>query len=301
MRAIGQLPDEASAKLFGDYLVVEGVPNSVELGDHGGWTVWVHEDDHLARALALLEEFRLNPAAPKYGRVAPTARELREKEEQAEQAWSKRVHDRHAITRSGTGRVGWLTATLAALCVAVAALKYLQGEDNPVVRALFMTDIVSDGVARGYLPGLLEIRHGQIWRVVTPIFLHFGLMHLVFNLLWLVDLGGKIEARNGAGRLALMIGVMAALSNLSQYWWNGPAFGGMSGVVYGLFGYVWLRGKLDPRFGLILDPTTVVLMMIWFFACMTNLVGPVANVVHAVGLGVGLAWGYLSARFSQDG
>ena len=114
MRAIGQLPDETSAKLFGDYLVVEGVPNNIESGDHGLWAVWVHEDDQLARALELLEEFRRNPVDPKYRRVAPTARELREKEEQAQEAWSKRVHDRSTITRTWSGHVGWLTATLAA-------------------------------------------------------------------------------------------------------------------------------------------------------------------------------------------
>ena len=300
MRAIGQLPDETSAKLFGDYLVVEGVPNNIESGDHGLWAVWVHEDDQLARALELLEEFRRNPVDPKYRRVAPTARELREKEEQAQEAWSKRVHDRSTITRTWSGHVGWLTATLAALCVAVAAAKYLQGEDNPIVRSLYITELLRDGDAYRYVRGLPEIHHGQLWRLITPIFLHFGLGHILFNMLWLLDLGGKIEAREGAGRLAIMIGVMAAVSNLGQYGWAGPDFGGMSGVVYGLFGYVWLRGKFDPHYGLVLDPVSVVLMMVWFFACMTGFVGPIANVAHAGGLGVGLLWGYLAARLNQD-
>jgi len=69
----------------------------------------------------------------------------------------------------------------------------------------------------------------------------------------------------------------------------------MSGVIYGLLGYVWLRGKFDPGSGLYLHPSTVTMMIIWFFLCLTGIVGSIANVTHAVGLGMGMAWGYLSS------
>jgi GlpG protein len=72
-------------------------------------------------------------------------------------------------------------------------------------------------------------------------------------------------------------------------------FGGMSGVVYGLLGYVWIRGKFDPGSGLYLHPTTVIMMILWFLACFTPLVPNVANAVHTVGFGMGIAWGYLSS------
>jgi GlpG protein len=114
-------------------------------------------------------------------------------------------------------------------------------------------------------------------------------------MMWLYDLGGMVEARQGRLRLGLIVLVIAVLSNLGQYWMAGPIFGGMSGVVYGLLGYVWMRGKFDPASGLFLHQTTVLMMLIWFFVCLFGWVGRVANTAHAVGLVVGMAWGYLSS------
>jgi GlpG protein len=69
----------------------------------------------------------------------------------------------------------------------------------------------------------------------------------------------------------------------------------MSGVVYGLLGYVWIRGKFDPASGLYLHPYNVIMMLVWFFACLLHLIPNIANTTHAVGLGIGIAWGYLSS------
>ena len=299
MRSIGQLPDEAGARAFGDYLVVQGLPNDIEPDDQGHWTVWIHEDDHLARAQALLDEFRRNPHSDRYRSVAPTARELREKEQKENAAWSKRFYSRRSLWQGASWRVGGFTAALVAISVVVAGLKLMRGEDDPLVLALYISDpIRAMTEAAQVLP---EVRHGEFWRLITPIFLHGGMLHLLFNMMWLVDLGGLVEARQGWGRLALLVAVMAVLSNLAQYFWHGPAFGGMSGVVFGLFGYVWLRGKLDPRSGFYINSTNVILMFIWFFLCTTGAVGHIANMAHGVGLGVGLLWGSLSARFSRGG
>jgi GlpG protein len=72
---------------------------------------------------------------------------------------------------------------------------------------------------------------------------------------------------------------------------GGPYFGGMSGVLYGLFGYIWLRGQCDPASGLALSPTTVWTLMIWFFLCLFGIIGSVANGTHVVGLVLGVLWG----------
>jgi GlpG protein len=104
-----------------------------------------------------------------------------------------------------------------------------------------------------------------------------------------------IEGRQSTWHLGIMVVVIAVCSNLAEFYiGHTPAFGGMSGVVYGLFGYIWLRGKFDPASGLFLHPTTVVMMIVWFFICLTGYLRA-ANIIHAVGLGMGLAWGYLSS------
>jgi len=76
---------------------------------------------------------------------------------------------------------------------------------------------------------------------------------------------------------------------------GGPNFGGMSGVVYGLLGYIWIRGKLDPGSGLFLHRETVIMMIVWFFLCFTGWVGDIANGAHAGGLLIGMACGWLSS------
>jgi GlpG protein len=134
-----------------------------------------------------------------------------------------------------------------------------------------------------------------LWRLITPIFIHFSLLHILFNMLWLRDLGGMIEGRQSTGKLAILVLAIAVCSNLGQFLVGGPVFGGMSGVVYGLLGYIWMRGKFDPGSGLFVHPVTVGMMIIWFFACFTPIVPHVANAAHGVGLVMGVAWGYLSS------
>src|SRR5690606_16541906 len=75
-----------------------------------------------------------------------------------------------------------------------------------------------------------EIASGQLWRLVTPIFLHGGILHLVFNMLWLYQLGSAIEHYEGSRLLLLMVMILGALCNTAQYLVSGPAFVGMSGV-----------------------------------------------------------------------
>jgi GlpG protein len=74
-----------------------------------------------------------------------------------------------------------------------------------------------------------------------------------------------------------------------------PNFGGMSGVVFGLLGYCWMRGKFDLTSGLYVSGQTAGFMIAWFFICLAGFMGPVANGAHGVGLVAGVVWGYLSA------
>jgi GlpG protein len=142
-----------------------------------------------------------------------------------------------------------------------------------------------------------EIAGGQVWRLITPIFLHFGIMHLLFNMLWLKDLGTAIERVMGARTLVALVVVSGLLGNIGQWVWKGPFFGGMSGVVYALFGYVWMKAKFDPVPRFRVDSQMVMWMIGWFLLCaLTNLVGPVANMAHGVGLAVGVIWGFISAK-----
>jgi GlpG protein len=124
-----------------------------------------------------------------------------------------------------------------------------------------------------------------------------SIMHIVFNMMWMADLGSMIEDRQSTGLLARLVILLGIGSNLTQYVVTGSGrFGGMSGVVYGLIGYMWIRGKFDPACGLRLHQQTVVTSIIWFFFCFSGYAGPIANGAHAGGLVLGMIWGWLASR-----
>jgi GlpG protein len=234
----------------------------------------------------------LNPADPKYLAKAKAAPELRAEAEKSEANYRKKVSDRRQLFRPlGAYGFGPLTFVLIAISVTVFLLSRM-GKDPQPILSLFITDFTT-GVPFGV--SLPEIQHGQLWRLITPIFIHFSVLHILFNMLWLRDLGSMIEGRQSTWMLAILVLVIAACSNLGQFLFGGPVFGGMSGVVYGLLGYIWMRGKFDPASGLGLHSSTVTMMIIWFFACFTPIIPHVANGAHAVGLVMGIAWGWLSS------
>ncbi len=171
------------------------------------------------------------------------------------------------------------------ICVAVAFLTHL-GNDRAMA-----ADFEISRIPYGYW--FYEIQRGEVWRLVTPIFLHFGWPHIIFNMIWLYDLGGQIENRIGYLKYVLLVLIIAVASNVLQYLMTGPAFGGMSGVVYGLFGYMFMRIRAEGPGSYFLLQNNVVIMFGWFVLCWTGLLGPVANWAHTGGLALGLLLGWV--------
>jgi len=152
---------------------------------------------------------------------------------------------------------------------------------------------------------LFELMNHQYWRLVTPAFLHFSWLHIVFNCLWLWEFGKRVEQAVGHFNLCMLFLVIAVVSNASQFLFGGSAlFGGMSGVVYGLLGFSWVAPLLQPAWEIRPSPQLMLLLLGWLVACMLGLVevlgfGAVANAAHLGGLLCGAVLGLLFGGLSR--
>lgn len=187
---------------------------------------------------------------------------------------------------------GPLSFLIIAVSVAVALYSGL-GSSIERLHLLFISDPGSNGWQ--------DILNGQVWRLITPIFIHFGVLHILFNCMWIWDLGRAVERTEGSGFYAVFILLTGVASNVAQYLMTGsPFFGGLSGVLYALIGYVWINGRFNPAARIMLHQSTVVSMLIWFVLCWSGLLGPIANWAHTAGLLIGSAWGYGQSRLTRN-
>lgn len=290
MRLIGHLSSEASATRFNDFLCLNGIASEVER-EQDGWAVWIHSEDELERARQWLEHFHVQPQDKLFHSDPAKLRELREREVSAAFETGRRQFDRSEVFRES---VGWLTVALVLVCLGITGAAWA-GYEGKIHEWLFITRITEDG---RYLRGLPEIRDGEWWRLITPALVHLNVMHLVFNMMGLYFFGNFLEARLGPWRLAVLVLVLAVASNLGQYYFSKPNFCGFSGVLYGLFGYAWIRGRFDPASGLEVNQQTVIIMLAWFALCFTGLLGPIANAAHGSGLALGAVWGFAAAKLN---
>lgn len=264
------LGDARMAQALVDYLATLGI--SCELTQSElGVSVWLADEQRLAQAQQEVKRFLAEPNHPRY----------------MEASWqSGRADARIDYSKGMTDPVtdflhqaGPLTLVVIIACLAIYALDAI---GLPIFDEL------------AFHPTLAQFTDWQAWRYVTPAFIHFSVLHLVFNLLWWWYLGGQIEQRLGSGKLFILLLVGAALPNIAEFFVSGPRFGGLSGVVYALLGYSWMRARLQPACGLTMPPALMGFMLIWLVLGFFDMLGtPTANMAHLVGLLVGLAQGWL--------
>ena len=301
MRQIGTLPTEQEAQRFEDHLLTLGVKAMVE-AHADDWSVWVFDEDEVQEAKQELAGFRENPNDPRYVESHQAATGLRREVAKQVETARKNVVDVHKRWQRPLASQCPVTFALIAVSVIVTMtstdwnnLSRLGNKIEPLLTHLYIAPILDQGARTDWESqhGLKAILHGELWRLVTPIFIHLDIFHILFNMLWLRELGSTTESRRGSLRYGLMVLAIAVPSNLGQYLMAGPYFGGMSGVVFGLFGYIWIKSRLDPASGFLMPPNTVFWMIGWFMLCLTGYIEHVANTAHGVGLAVGMVLGYV--------
>lgn len=146
------------------------------------------------------------------------------------------------------------------------------------------------------LPVLLE--NNQWWRLIGPAFIHFSTLHIAFNILWWWMLGRQIEQTFGLSSLLLLFLFTAITSNIAQLLIDGPNFGGLSGVVYGLVGCVWWLGWLKPSWGIGLPKPIIIFLLAWLLVGYADILWiHMANTAHTSGLVAGCLFALVLTRF----
>lgn len=114
-------------------------------------------------------------------------------------------------------------------------------------------------------PTFEKIEEGQLWRLFTPCLLHGDLLHLFFNMLWLIVLGKQIEQRLSPFRYVIFIVTVGVISNTAQYLMSGPNFIGFSGILIGMLTFIWVRQRSAAWEGYQIDRSTFVFMLMFIF------------------------------------
>jgi GlpG protein len=276
--SIGQLNNQRAAQAFCDYLKSKGTKAWIEAKED---TYIIYIEDSLAEdfSCAELREFLANPSDSKYLDASWTEGVINLKIDNSSPDRNSSLQWKSFLSRSGI-----MTKLLVLISVSVTLLTSF-GDNIEITRHLLISDITQ------YQGSLIEVLNGEVWRLVTPIFLHFMVIHILFNMMWLWDLGGTVERIQSKWFLLFFVLSIGILSNLIQYYSSGPAFGGMSGVVYGLLGYTWIR-SFNVQSGYQLPKSIIGLMLAWLLLGYTGFIGAIGNAAHLSGLILGMSYGF---------
>jgi len=196
------------------------------------------------------------------------------------------------------------TGFILLLCLIVGGLTYL-GENLQTLRWLTFLDFQVVGEYIHFTPLADSLAAGQWWRLVTPMLIHFGILHLAMNGMWYWELGRRIESRQGSINLIGLTLLFSLVSNYAQFVWSGATlFGGLSGVLYGLLGHCWIFQLLSPNPAYRLPRGVLAMMLIWLLVCMSGLIsvigfGEIANAAHLSGLLIGCFTGLLGGLYNR--
>lgn len=262
-----QFDNLRAAQAFSDYLTMLKISNQIE-HDSFSYQLMLNDLDQQEKAQQELQLFLENPNQEKYLSASWSSGNT-------DTAHSELAYGNSQLVGNFIQHAGWLTHSVFGFCVLIYALSSF-GLFQPMQSAFaFFT----------YQP----FDFSQSWRFITPAFLHFSAIHIIFNLLWWWQLAGIIEKQHGKQRLLLIFLFTAIASNLAQYFLVGPYFGGLSGVVYGLVGYCWLFGKLNKGSEVNLPNSYFIFLLAWLALGFVDILPVhVANYAHLVGLLAGL-------------
>jgi membrane associated rhomboid family serine protease len=138
--------------------------------------------------------------------------------------------------------------------------------------------------------------NGEWWRLLTSIFLHGGIMHLLTNMYGLLFVGILLEPKLGKNKYAIIYLVTGIIASLASIIWHEKTISvGASGAIFGLYGFFLaaLLLKIYPRE--VGKPFLISTLIFVGFNLIMGMSGGIDNAAHIGGLSSGFLLGMLIA------
>ncbi|RWR02422.1 intramembrane serine protease GlpG [[Pantoea] beijingensis] len=270
MRRVAHFTNPRQAQAFVDYMATRGVTLRIEYDE----TYYLLLEDEANEDVVEneLELFVRDPLNPRYQAASWASGNTS----------SGLSYQRSSLLVNIRQRAGPLTMAVMLVCIAIFILMQIIGDRSVMAWLAWPSG---------------QEQYFQLWRWFSHALLHFSLLHILFNLMWWWYLGGVVEKRLGSGKLVVITLISALLSGWMQAKFSGVWFGGLSGVVYALMGYVWLRGERDPESGIFLERGLMAFAILWLVIGYFGAFGlSIANAAHVMGLIVGLVMAFVDTR-----
>ena len=315
MRRIGFIENLQDSSRFCDYLISQRIHAKAERdGDEEShrYSVWVKEEQKVAEAKMLLEQFQADPTNTRFD-ASKEANAVRKAEAEEN---ARRLKNIAKVSHRSGGAVGGMGAgrvpvTIAAIAICII-VGFLTGFGSPSMRKNQMGRAQPSAEFRVYdaltfmsfrdrlrdEDAFASILRGEVWRVFTPAILHGSMGHLAMNMMGLFFLGSVIERLHGGWWLLLMLISIAVFANLVQVFWpeannGGPNAVGASGATYGLFGFFMIRPHFQAMYPVSLPPMFLLMGLGFLVMGVLMVIPTMANGAHVGGLAGGMIFAAL--------
>lgn len=297
MRFLTTLTGRKKTEQFVAYLVSQNISAHVEQNAAAAdtWDLWIRDEDRLPVAKNLLVEYEANPNDKRFADAMGQAETvLQERQAKRVKAAKQIKTGRDAFQRDLVGgRIPPITLTLILISLFVSLatnFTHVTDANSYGFKMLSQLYFVNPIDYQAHMDPAASLKKLQLWRLITPIFIHVDPLHILFNGFMMVSLGRLTERLEGSVVYAIIVAVIAIFSNalqglLPEDMMGNPIFGGLSGVAYGLFGYIWVKTTLNPQLGIELAPGVIMIMLAWLLLTMSGITGiNTANLCHLGGL-----------------
>ncbi|PIC99663.1 MULTISPECIES: rhomboid family intramembrane serine protease [unclassified Sporosarcina] len=138
----------------------------------------------------------------------------------------------------------------------------------------------------------LLIANGEYWRLLTPMFLHGGFMHLLFNMFSLFVFGPELEKIAGKARFITVYMLAGLFGDIATYFIQPVAYThvGASGAIFGVFGafgaLVYYTKHAFPQLRQVILPIIVISVVMTFVGTNINVTAHIAGLITGFLIGL---------------